>query len=44
MSKKSVKEYLAKNPRMMGILFTIFLLLMQAGNVIAGGGTSTPGP
>ncbi|WP_442904938.1 DUF7503 family protein [Haladaptatus sp. CMSO5] len=44
MSDKSAKKFLANNPRMMGILFTMTLLLMQAGNTIAGGGSTVVGP
>ncbi|WP_336359325.1 DUF7503 family protein [Haladaptatus sp. ZSTT2] len=44
MVKKSVKEFLAKNPHMMGALFTMTIVLSKAGNMIAGHGTSTPGP
>ncbi|WP_449289165.1 DUF7503 family protein [Natrialba taiwanensis] len=32
----TMKEYLAKHPRMIGAVFTLFLLLSQAGTVIAG--------
>lgn len=39
-----ITAYLADNPRMIGILFTIFLLLSQAGTVVAGQGTVTSGP
>lgn len=34
-------EYLADHPRMTGVLFTICLLLSQAGTVIAGNGSTT---
>jgi hypothetical protein len=44
MSDKSATEFLANNPRMMGILFTMTLLLMQAGNAVAGGGSTVVGP
>lgn len=36
MPHKSIKSYLAENPRMAGALFTILLLLSQAGNAAAG--------
>ena len=39
MSQNDIRTYLAENPRMIGVLFTMFLLLTQAGNVAAGGGT-----
>lgn len=34
----SVRSFLAEHPRMTGILFTMLLLLVQAGQVAAGGG------
>ncbi|MFW6385030.1 MAG: DUF7503 family protein [Halodesulfurarchaeum sp.] len=37
-------EYLSNHPRMIGALFTILLLLSQAGAVAAGGATACPGP
>lgn len=40
----SIKAYLAENPRMMGVLFTLFLLLTQAGNAAAAIAKSTSGP
>lgn len=39
-----IKSYLAENPRMIGALFTMLLLLMQAGNAAAGWGSSIGGP
>ena len=42
----TLTAFLAEHPRMMGVLFTLLMLLSQAGMVIAesqGGGT-TPGP
>ncbi|WP_425556819.1 DUF7503 family protein [Haladaptatus pallidirubidus] len=39
-SNESLTAYLAENPRMAGVLFTICLLLTQAGNAAAAhGGT-----
>ncbi|AFO56964.1 MULTISPECIES: DUF7503 family protein [Natrinema] len=35
-AKDSMKDYLAQNPRMIGALFTMFVLLSQAGTVVAG--------
>ncbi|ELY75974.1 DUF7503 family protein [Natrinema pallidum] len=35
-AKNSMKDYLAQNPRMIGALFTMFVLLSQAGTVVAG--------
>jgi hypothetical protein len=34
-------EWLADNPKMMGALWMLVLLLSQAGNVVAGGGATT---
>ncbi|WP_408957718.1 hypothetical protein [Natrinema sp. 74] len=42
-SKDSMKNYLAQHPRMIGALFTLFVLLSQAGSVAAGT-TSQVGP
>lgn len=36
--------HLADNPRMIGALFTLVLLLTQAGNAMAAGGYSVAGP
>ena len=35
MSDNTITAYLAENPRMIGVLFTMFLLLSQAGNAAA---------
>jgi len=43
MSSDTIKTYLAENPRMIGVLFAMFLLLTQAGNVAAYG-VATSGP
>jgi hypothetical protein len=43
MSNNTITAYLAENPRMIGVLFTMFLLLSQAGNVAAAG-VSISGP
>lgn len=40
----SMKEFLAEHPKMVGALFTLTLLLSQAGNVLAGGGSACKGP
>jgi hypothetical protein len=40
MSDTSVAEFLREHPRMMGALFTMAVLLTQAGTVAAGNGTS----
>ncbi|WP_324758617.1 DUF7503 family protein [Haloarcula sp. GH36] len=44
MSDTIMKEYLADHPRMIGALFTVLLLLSQAGNVAANNGASISGP
>jgi hypothetical protein len=44
MSDDTIKSYLAENPRMLGVLFTLLLLLTQVGNVAAGGNTGWTGP
>ena len=36
-AKDRVKDYLAQHPRMIGALFTLFVLLSQAGSAAAGG-------
>jgi hypothetical protein len=40
MSDTTVGEFLREHPRMMGVLFTMTLLLTQAGTVAAGNGTT----
>ena len=42
MSDDSIKAYLADNPRMIGVLFAMVLLLTQVGNVAANGGFAGP--
>jgi hypothetical protein len=44
MSENSIKAYLANHPRMTGVLFTVLLLLTQAGNAAAGGHMTVAGP
>lgn len=44
MSEDNLTAYLAKNPKMIGVLFTLVLLLSQAGNVAAGSGGAVAGP
>lgn len=44
MSESKIAAYLAEHPRMAGVLFTMLMLLSQAGVVIAGNNTSSPGP
>lgn len=36
MSESTLRTYLEENPRMIGVLFTITLLLSQAGTAAAG--------
>ncbi|MFB6300397.1 MAG: hypothetical protein ABEH65_09070 [Halobacteriales archaeon] len=40
----SLMAYLAANPRMIGVLFTLMVLVMEAGNVAARGGGTISGP
>ncbi len=40
MSDTEIKEFLREHPRMMGVLFTMTVLLTQAGSVAAAGGTT----
>lgn len=40
----ALKAYLAENPRMIGVLFTLMLLLTQASTVSAEAYTTTGGP
>ena len=42
--ESSMKAYLAENPRMVGVLFTMTLLLSQAAPVLAGDGAACKGP
>lgn len=44
MSDTSFTTYLTENPRMIGALFTLSILLAQAGSVAASQGTVVPGP
>lgn len=43
MSDNTIAAYLAENPRMIGVLFAMLLLLSQTGNVAAGN-ASIAGP
>lgn len=40
---ESITEYLAEHPQMMGALFTVCLLVSQAGAVAAGNGATVGG-
>lgn len=44
MTADSFKAYLEENPRMMGVLFMMVLLLGQAGNAAAGAVCTYSGP
>lgn len=40
----TLAEYLHEHPRMIGALFTVLLLLTQAGSALAAGASSNAGP
>ena len=42
--ESSITQYLSEHPRMLGGLFTVLLLLTQAGTVAAGTSATTAGP
>jgi hypothetical protein len=44
MAKTDITDYLAENPRKMGVLFTMLLLLSQAGNAAGAFAVSVAGP
>jgi hypothetical protein len=44
MSVDNIKAYLEENPRMMGVLFMMMLLLSQAGSAAAGMAYTYSGP
>jgi hypothetical protein len=44
MADSKMADYLAEHPRMIGVLFTMMLLLTQAGNVAAGNSNVIAGP
>lgn len=44
MTDSNLKSYLESNPRMVGVLFTLTVLLAQAGNVAASNCTGYSGP
>lgn len=44
MSEPKIADWLAEHPRMMGVLFTMTILLSQAGTVMAQNATGTHGP
>jgi hypothetical protein len=41
---ETIPQFVAEHPKMSGVLFTIVLLLTQAGSVAAGNGACYPGP
>lgn len=43
-SDGTMKSFLAEHPKMTGVLFTILMLLSQAGAVAGGNGCPTFGP
>lgn len=43
-SESTVSEFLRDHPRFMGALFTLLLLLTQAGSTIAGQSSTVAGP
>lgn len=44
MENNDIKSYLESNPRMIGVLFTMVLLLAQAGNAAAANMGTLSGP
>jgi hypothetical protein len=44
MSMETMRSYVASNPRITGVLFTMLLLLSQAGSAAAGGCGIIAGP
>ena len=44
MSDDKVAAYLAEHPKMTGVLFTMMLLLSQAGSAVGAASMSTAGP
>ncbi|WP_255196052.1 DUF7503 family protein [Halorarius litoreus] len=44
MSDSTLATYVAEHPKMAGVLFTMLLVLSQAGTVMAGNGGTTLGP
>lgn len=43
-SNSIATKYIRNNPRMIGVLFTILLLISQAGTVAAGNNAAISGP
>ncbi|MFC7166299.1 DUF7503 family protein [Halospeciosus flavus] len=44
MSDTSIQSHLTENPRAVGVLFTVAVLLSQAGNVAGAAATTISGP
>jgi hypothetical protein len=44
MSESTLRDYLAENPRMTGVLFTMLLLLTQTANASAAWACTVSGP
>ena len=44
MTDSDMASFLAEHPRLMGVLFTLFVLLTQVGSVAAGGAHTISGP
>jgi hypothetical protein len=44
MADSKMAAYIAEHPRMAGVLFTVLLLLTQAGNAAAANGATISGP
>ncbi len=44
MSDSTVAEFLKEHPRMLGVLFTLTVLMSQVGSVAAGGTSGFAGP
>lgn len=43
-NSSSMAAYLAEHPKMVGVLFTMLILLSQAGSAVAGQAGTTVGP
>lgn len=44
MSSTTLRDYLASNPKAMGILFTLAIAIAETGSVVAANGSTTVGP
>lgn len=43
-SESTITSYLAEHPRMIGVVFTLMLVLSQAGSAAGANSSSIPGP